>query len=137
MWGTKTLDRARRRLGLADHRVPEPVASTPPTAALDAEPVDPRPATISIAFTRPEKDAFAAALGARLGADTPRLDSPARVASALVVVIDRAGGHGRPHVVRRPAGLYTPEYWQVSIHGADSVARAELETIAAGRRMEG
>ena len=94
------------------------------------------PATISIAFTRPEKDAFATALAGRLGDDTPRLDTPARVASALVVVIDRAGGHGRPHVVRRPAGLYTPEYWQVSIHDADDIARAEVESIAAGRRGE-
>jgi hypothetical protein len=136
MWGTKTLDRARRRLGFADHPDPESTAPPPPIPAPHAEPLDMRAATISIAFTRPEKDAFAAALAARLGADTPRLDSPARVASALVVVIDRAGGHGRPHVVRRPAGLYTPEYWQVSIHGADAVARAELETIAAGRRTE-
>lgn len=136
MWGTKTLDRARRRLGLIEHvvAVPESPPSGAPAHRLDAVPA--RPATISIAFTRAEKDAFAAALAGRLGGDTPRLDSPARVASALVVVIDRAGGHGRPHVVRRPAGLYTPEYWQVSIHDADDVARAEVESIAAGRRGE-
>ncbi|HEU0236928.1 MAG TPA: hypothetical protein VFR14_10865 [Candidatus Limnocylindrales bacterium] len=136
MWGTKTLDRARRRLGLTEHPVPVPESTPPAAPAHRLDPVQARPATISIAFTRPEKDAFAAALAGRLGGDTPRLDSPARVASALVVVIDRAGGHGRPHVVRRPAGLYTPEYWQVSIHDADEVARAEVESIAAGRRGE-
>lgn len=134
MWGTKTLDRARRRLGLTDHPVPATEAPPSGVPAHRLDPVPARPVTISIAFTRPEKDAFAAALAGRLGGDTPRLDSPARVASALVVVIDRAGGHGRPYVVRRPAGLYTPEYWQVSIHDADEVARAEVESIAAGRR---
>jgi len=136
MWGTKTLDRARRRLGFTEHAVHLPEAPVPAVSVHRLDPVAARPATISIAFTRPEKDAFAAALAERLGGDTPRLDSPARVASALVVVIDRAGGHGRPHVVRRPAGLYTPEYWQVSIHDADEIARAALESIAAGRRGE-
>jgi hypothetical protein len=148
MWGTKTLERARRHLGLsvgpaedrvgpAEDRVGRgwPTGGLATVATVDATEPDDVPRTITIAFTRSEKDAFATALAKRLGGDTVRLDSPARVASALVVAIDRAGGQGRPHVVRRPAGLYTPEYWEVSVQAADRRARAEVEHLVDVRRV--
>jgi hypothetical protein len=53
-----------------------------------------------------------------------------------MLVIDRVGGTGRPHVVRKPAGLYTPEHWHISIHGADEAARAEIERLAAKPRID-
>jgi len=134
MWGARTLERARRRLVRAPEPSPEP---RPEQASPDGHGGNPSDDTaVSVALTRRDKDRFAAALSAQLGDATPRLDTPARVASALIVALDRVGGRGRPHVVRKPAGLYTPEYWHISIHGADHAARAELERLAAVRRTE-
>jgi hypothetical protein len=87
-------------------------------------------------LTRPEKDALAAVLEDRLGGAVQRLDSPARVETALAELIGRTGGHGRPLVVRSPAGLYTPEYWHIRIDDADAVTRAEIGHLVGGRRID-
>jgi hypothetical protein len=134
MWGTKTLARARRRLGLRADRPPDPPTPSPtPPRGDDAGAPD---GAIAVVLTRPEKDALAATLEGRLGGATPRLDSPARVEAALAEAIQRAGGHGRPLVVRSPAGLYSPEYWHVRIDDADSITRAELGQLVGGRRID-
>jgi hypothetical protein len=135
MWGTRTLERARRRFtgGGADSAAQPEVAAGPTAPSPDAA-AGPE-STVSVALSRPDKDRFTAELATRLGAES-RLDTPARVASALTVAIERVGGRGQPLVVRNPAGLYTPEYWHISVHGADDLARAEIERLAAVRRTE-
>jgi hypothetical protein len=135
MWGTRTLERARRRFagGSGVSNAPSDVAAGPTAPSRDGQ-AGPE-TTVSVALSRPDKDRFTAELAARLGAET-RLDTPARVASALTVAIERVGGRGQPLVVRNPAGLYTPEYWHISIHGADDLTRAEIERLAAPRRTE-
>ena len=135
MWGTRTLERARRRFaGAGGNSAAQPQVAAGPAAPSAEGPTGPE-TTLSVALSRPDKDRFTAELAARLGAET-RLDTPARVASALTVAIERVGGRGRPLVVRNPAGLYTPEYWHISVHGADERARAEIERLAAHRRTE-
>ena len=135
MWGTRTLERARRRFAgrSGDPSAQPEVAAGPPAPSAEG-PIG-LETTVAVALNRPDKDRFTAELAALLGAET-RLDTPARVASALTVAIERVGGRGRPLVVRNPAGLYTPEYWHISVHGADDLARAEIERLAAHRRME-
>lgn len=136
MWGTKTLARARRRLGLrAARRRAEP--------PVDTSPLDPGPATdppsegeLAVVMTRPEIDVLAVTLERRLGGTVPRLDSPARVQAALAELIERAGGRGRPLVVRSPAGLHTPEYWHIRIDDADRASRAELGHLVGARRTD-
>ncbi len=111
--------------------VGEPAAPAAPSLGAVVEARE----TLVIAFSRDEKAAFSSALAATLGPDTPRLDTPARLAQAIDGAIRRASGAGRPIVTRSPAGLYTPEYWRIRVDGADGRARAELERLA-GRRLE-
>jgi hypothetical protein len=54
-----------------------------------------------------------------LGPGTTRLDTPDRLEAALAEAIAGLGATGRPHVARRPAGLYTPEAWQVQLTAAE------------------
>lgn len=133
MWGTKTLARARRRLGMQRGGRPQPpVIARSPTAEETSNAGD---GELAVALTRAEMDTLAATLELRLGAATPRLDSPARVQAAIESLIAALGGHGRPLVVRSPAGLYTPEYWHIRIEGADAATRAELGRLVGGRRL--
>jgi hypothetical protein len=118
---------AGRRPELPPDRRSEPVGqSTASHAGLD----------LAVVLTRAEMDALAATLVRRLRASTPRLDSPARVQAALVELIRRTGGRGRPLVVRSPAGLYTPEYWHIRIDDADPVTRDEVGRLVGGRRTD-
>lgn len=115
MWAT--LDRTRRRLlgfgaPSAVSTATEPVAE----AALDhAKPAG----DIVLAIGRPELDRLGLALRGLLGPDIARPDTPDRLESALAAAVQRLGGAGRPRVNRRPAGLYTPEAWQVRIESGD------------------
>jgi hypothetical protein len=134
MWGTKTLARARRRLGIRrDGRPQPPVSAQPSTAEEASRTAD---GEMAVVLTRAEMDTLAATLELRLGATTPRLDSPARVQAAIETLIAALGGHGRPLVVRSPAGLYTPEYWHIRIEDADAATRAELGRLVGGRRLD-
>jgi hypothetical protein len=122
MLGT-ILERARRRL-LGDEE--------PETATIIA-PVSPDPEAIGdvvVAMVRPDLDRFARALAKSLDPGMARPDSPALLAGALTTAIDRIGGRGRPVVTRSPAGLYTPEYWHVRVHGADVRTRGVLARLA-------
>jgi hypothetical protein len=74
---------------------------------------------VVIAIGRPEFDRLGAALQAALGPGTTRPDTPARLEAALTDAIAGLGASGRPRVARRPAGLYTPEAWQVQLTDAE------------------
>ncbi len=118
MWST--LDRTYRRLvsvvvrPALEFSAPEkPTPQTAPGAATQP------PADLVIAIGRPEFDRLGVALQAALGPGTTRLDTPDRLEAALATAIARLGATGRPRVARRPAGLYTPEAWQVHLTDAE------------------
>ena len=118
MWST--LDRTYRRLVSVVIRPAlefSPRATANPATVPDS-PAQP-PTEIVIAIGRPEFDRLGAALQAALGPGTTRLDTPDRLEAALADAIARLGATGRPRVARRPAGLYTPEAWQVQLTDAE------------------
>ncbi|HYH93012.1 MAG TPA: hypothetical protein VD763_07620 [Candidatus Saccharimonadales bacterium] len=109
MW--PSLDRTRRRL-LGGSTEPAPPV---PDARSDDPPDAPVASEIVLAIGRPEFDRLGMALQALLGPTVPRPDTPARLEAALASAVEVLGGDGRPRVTRRPAGLYTPEAWQVRL----------------------
>ena len=116
MWST--LDRTRRRLLRVAELSPAP--GTAPAA--DTTAIDPPAAAtgeVVIAIGRPELDRLGVALQAVLGTDTARPDTPDRLEAALAEAIAGLGASGRTRVARRPAGLYTPEAWQVQLTAAE------------------
>jgi hypothetical protein len=131
MW--TTLDRTRRRL-LRLGMPADPVAveaSTDPGSALGdaSEPA----ADIVLAIGRPELDRLGLALQDLLGPDIARPDTPDRLEAALAAAVAHLGGAGQPHVIRRPAGLYTPEAWQVHLEtGEPAVVEAIRRAIREG-----
>jgi hypothetical protein len=126
VWVSNALDRARRRI------LRSPEAELIPLA--DAAPVD-VPVDVVIAVGRPDLDRLLGALVASLDPHMARPDSPRRLEGALATAIQRVGGQGTPTVVRSPAGLYTPEYWQLRIEGADGATRSALDLLTAGARI--
>jgi hypothetical protein len=118
MWST--FDRTRRRLlGVAERR---PASGAAPVG--DATGIDPVAGTtgeVVIAIGRPEFDRLGVALQAALGTGTARPDTPDLLEAALADAIVGLGASGRTRVARRPAGLYTPEAWQVHLIGAEPV----------------
>jgi hypothetical protein len=84
------------------------------------------PAELLIALGRPELDRLGAALQAALGPGTTRPDTPARLEAALAEAILALGASGRTRVTRRPAGLYTPETWQVGLTEAEPAIEAAI-----------
>jgi hypothetical protein len=64
------------------------------------------------------------------GAERPA--SPALLEAALSFAIARRSGFGTPTVSRQPAGLHTPETWQVRLARADRGTRAALLNAAHG-----
>lgn len=117
MWST--FDRTRRRL----LRVAEGPA-TGGVAPLDDTAGDAAARALGdvvIAIGRPELDRLGVALQAVVGPGTARPDTPDRLEAALARAIDGLGASGRTRVARRPAGLYTPEAWQIHLIAADPV----------------
>lgn len=118
MWST--FDRTRRRL----LRVTEGSLASGSAAASEPNRVDPPAAAtveVVIAIGRPELDRLGHALQALLGNATARPDTPDRLEAALAEAIASLGASGRTRVARRPAGLYTPEAWQVHLIDAEPV----------------
>jgi len=116
MWST--FDRTRRRLmGVAEGPSASAAASADDTIGI--EPVAPATGEVVIAIGRPEFDRLGVALQAVLGIGTARPDTPDRLEAALADAIVGLGASGRTRVARRPAGLYTPEAWQVHLIGAE------------------
>lgn len=74
---------------------------------------------VVIAIGRPEFDRLGAALQTVLGPGTARLDTPGLLEAALADAILGLGATGATSVERRPAGLYTPEAWQVRLTEAE------------------
>ena len=132
MWST--LDRTRRRLlGMAGAAVERSGLSDDGTLAA----TDPGPTRdVVIAIGRPELERLGVALQTVLGPGTARPDTPARLEAALADAIAGLGTTGRIRVARRPAGLYTPEAWQVHLTAAEpaievSIRRAIREGVFA------
>lgn len=118
MWST--FDRTRRLL----LRVAEGSLASGSVAANETHRIDPAAATtaeVVIAIGRPELDRLGVALQALLGNGTARPDTPDRLEAALAEAIAGLGASGRTRVARRPAGLYTPEAWQVHLIEAEPV----------------
>lgn len=124
MW--PTIDRARRRIsGDSPAPDPEPEISTCPPAA---------PACIEdvvIVPGGPELEQLLRALQEFLGAAVERPDTPARIERALSGLIASRGGTGQARVLRRPAGVSTPEAWEIHLDGID---RGTSDAIRAATR---
>jgi hypothetical protein len=132
MWSS--LDRAKRRLrptgpgpdeargdagvGPPERGTQDPPAGSPPSA-------DP----LVISVVRPELPAVTAVLERLAGPAHERPDTPARLAAAIDAAIDGWAGTGRVEVQRRPAGLYTPEAWEIRIADADARTRAGIDAL--------
>jgi hypothetical protein len=85
-------------------------------------------ATVEILFSigRAEFDRLGTAVQSLLGPGTARPDTPARLETALVDVIERLGGQGHPRVTRRPAGVYTPETWHIRLTDVDPAVQSTV-----------
>ena len=66
-----------------------------------------------------ELDQLQAALLLLLGDAVERANTPARIEHALALLLTRRGAPGKPRVLRRPAGLSTPEAWEIHLDGVD------------------
>jgi hypothetical protein len=119
MW--PTIDRARRRLGGG---APEPVDSTAP--AEPAMATGRRVEDIVIVLGRLELDRLRAALQQTLGDAVERPNTPARIERALSLLLTRRGAPGRPTVLRLPAGISTPESWEIRLDGVDRATGAAV-----------
>ena len=127
MWSS--LDRTRRRLRGSESEA-TPVADAPSRTPTEPPPVV---SDLVLAIGRPELDRLGLALQGLLGPSVARLDTPDRLETALAAALLRLGGHGRPKVTRRPAGLYTPEAWHVRFVAIDpTVADAIRSAIRDG-----
>jgi hypothetical protein len=115
-----TFDRTRRRL-LGGAGGPPASDAAPADDTIGIDPVARATGEVVIAIGRPEFDRLGVALQAVLGTGTARPDTPDRLEAALADAIVGLGATGRTRVARRPAGLYTPEAWQVHLIGAEPV----------------
>jgi hypothetical protein len=122
MWDT--LERARRRI-LGGEQVSDPTAAPGGSAAGALH-------DLSYALGRGDLERLIGTLEVHAPPDSGRPDTPARLQAALDVAIGAAAGLGRPVVTRRPAGVYTPETWQIDVLGADSRTRIALEAAIRG-----
>lgn len=122
MW--PTIDRARRRLsgGATEPAVPTDPAAEPlldPTAPETAAPTPRRIEDVVIILGSRELDHLRVALQQALGDAVERPNTPARIEIALSLLLAHRGAPGRPRVLRRPAGVSTPESWEIHLDGVD------------------
>jgi hypothetical protein len=119
MWST--IDRARRRLDRAASATSAPAPEA--SAAHEPETPTPPPARkledVVIVFGPAELDDLRVALEQALGDAVERPDTPARIERALSLLLARRGAPGRPRVLRRPAGVSTPESWEIHLDGVE------------------
>ena len=120
MWST--FDRTRRRL-LRVTRDPAATGTTPTNVSTG---VGAATGEVVIAIGRPEFDRLGVALQAVLGSGAVRPDTPDLLEAALADAIAGLGASGRTQVDRQPAGLYTPEAWQVHLTAADPVIETAI-----------
>ncbi len=124
MW--ETLERARRRLR-RDDAPPDPNAANPAATGPGRD----EATDLTFALGRNELERLIGALADDSG-DSGRPDTPARLQAALGRAIETVAGTGVPTVTRRPAGLYTPETWQIEIARADGRTRAAVDLAIRG-----
>ena len=131
MWST--IDRARRRLDRGASGTSTPAPDT--TSAQEPEPPTPQPPRkledVVIVFGPAELDHLRAALEHALGDAVERPDTPARIERALSLLLARRGAPGRPRVLRRPAGVSTPESWEIHLDGVEHATGTAVQ--GAGR----
>jgi hypothetical protein len=114
MW--PTIDRARRRLtGASTHPASHELAGALSATTPTARPVE----DVVIILGSAGVDQLRAALEQVLGDAVERPDTPARIEHALSILLARRGATGKPSVLRRPAGLSTPESWEIHLLGVD------------------
>ena len=115
------LARVRRRLRSGGRRtsLPEGTAGDPAT-------------DLTFALSRSDLERLIGALTEMPGVEPGRPDTPARLEAALCAAIADASGSGSPAVTRRPAGVYTPETWQIEVLGADRRTQLTLERAIQG-----
>lgn len=87
---------------------------------------------LTFALNRADLERLIGALTQVPNVEAGRPDTPARLEAALRVAIADASGSGAPAVTRRPAGVYTPETWQIEVLGADSATQLMLERALQG-----
>ena len=119
------LARVRRRL-----RGGAPRTSVPQGAAADAT------TDLTYALSRVDLERLIGALIQVPGVEPGRPDTPARLEAALRVAIADASGSGSPVVTRRPAGVYTPETWQIDIVGGDLRTQQAVERAIHGGGLD-
>jgi hypothetical protein len=87
---------------------------------------------LTFALNRADLERLIGALTQVPGVEPGRPDTPFRLEAALRVAIADANGSGSPAVTRRPAGVYTPETWQIDVLGADRRTRRIVERALQG-----
>jgi hypothetical protein len=136
MW--PSIARARRRIG--DVLTSAPANGTAaPGAASDPAPTNPETAAtaptssledVVIVLDGHDLEALQDALATTLDiGDRP--DTPARLGTALSALIRARGGTEVPQVIRLPAGLSTPEAWEIRF---DAVEPRTCEAIREATR---
>ena len=124
MW--PTIDRARRRIS-GDPSAPDPQPETPTCTPGGRTGIE----DVVIVPGGPELEQLLRALQGFAGAAEERPDTPARIEHALSGLVASRGGTGRPSVLRRPAGVSTPETWEIYL---DDVDRETSDAIRAATR---
>jgi len=127
MW--TTIDRARRRLQGATAANPfagRDQTSTEGLATAGAVPVE----DVVIILGSFQLDRLRAALEIVLGDAVERPDTPARIERALTVLLAQREVPGKPEVMRRPAGLSTPESWEIHLEGVDRATSRAVRTAS-------
>jgi hypothetical protein len=113
MW--PTIDRARRR-----------IRGTRLSAGRTSPSGDRSLENVVITLGAVELDRLQAALRLVLGDAFERADTPARIERALGLLLTHRGAPGRPSVLRRPAGVSTPEAWEIHLDGVDHATGAAI-----------
>lgn len=119
------LARVRRRLTGGARR------TSPPDAVAGGPATD-----LTFALSRADLERLIGALSHLPDVEPGRPDTPARLEAALRVAIAVASGSGLPAVTRRPAGVYTPETWQIEVLGADRRTQRMLERAIQGGGLD-
>jgi hypothetical protein len=130
MW--TTIDRARRRLIGSPATGADAKPRKTPGSAAAAAGATPRPVEdVVIILGSHGIDQLRRALEGDLRDTVERPDTPARLDHALTVYLSERRLTGRPRVLRRPAGLSTPESWEIHLDGVDKATGRAIR--AAGR----
>ena len=124
MWST--LHRTRRRILRVDAERPLVLGAATGDDAGGLDPAAEAANEVVIAIGRPEFDRLGAALQTVLGGSAVRLDTPDLLESALTEAIAGLGATAQTRVARRPAGVYTPEGWEVGLTATDPIVETAI-----------